>query len=311
MALGAAPNLARQDFPHEPDIYPFELNLEPLCWRSAAKYAYTEAARDVFERSKAKATDESAFLDRLESALGRNTRPNHVGNVYTAVIRMTEEVAASAQDGLPDLKPWIKVLEDIKRQGEEDHFNFFKKLFMGTHEGFNGRSHVWSLPPEHPAYPALELPVNPSAYVGHENQIEDPLALSVAWLGNLHYWIILSLLDCAYRQESSDLEDLAKLHMMGPLLSILRYLPRLGAGMPFDPLSMGYFPGRNSESALRFITHMLDEADRLERELAGRLPGDFPESTCRDTIDTIKAIGPKYLALADSITALRYLSSGL
>ncbi len=29
-ALGAAPNLVRQDFPYEPDIYPFPLNLEPL-----------------------------------------------------------------------------------------------------------------------------------------------------------------------------------------------------------------------------------------------------------------------------------------
>ena len=35
--LGAAPNLIRQDFPYESDIYPFPLNLEPLSRASLAK----------------------------------------------------------------------------------------------------------------------------------------------------------------------------------------------------------------------------------------------------------------------------------
>ena len=296
VALGAGPNLARQDFPYEPDLYPFEMNLEPLSRGSLAKYTYTEAAADAFERSKANTTDELAFLDQIGGVLGGNTRPNHVGSLYATVIRITEELSASADKSLPDLRPWIKILYDIKRQGEEDHFNFFKKLFMGTHEGFKGRSNVWSLPPEHPAYPALQLPVNPSAYVGHENQIEDPRALSVAWLGNLHYWIVLSLLDFAFRQESSDSMDLANMHMIGPMMSIMQYLPRLGAGMPFDPLSMGYFPGRNPESNLLFVRHMLGEADRLERELAGRLPGDFPTSVCRETIKAIAELPVQWRA---------------
>ncbi len=287
VALGAAPNLARQDFPYEPDIYPFELNLEPLSERSLAKYTYTEAGADSLDRSKAETKADLAFLDQLGSALGENTRPNRVGSVYATVIQTTEELSASADTWRHNLRPWINILNDIKRQGEEGHFKFFRKLFMGTHEGFNGRSNVWSLSPEHPAYPALQLPVNPSAYVGHENQIEDPRALSIAWLGNLHYWIILTLLDFAYRQESSDSMSLANTHMLGPLLSIMQYLPRLGAGMPFDPLSMGYFPGRNPESNLLFVKHMLGEADRLERELAGRLPGDFPTSVCRETIKAI------------------------
>ena len=34
--LHAAPNLVRQDFPYEPDIYPFELSMEPLSRRSCA-----------------------------------------------------------------------------------------------------------------------------------------------------------------------------------------------------------------------------------------------------------------------------------
>ena len=287
VALGAAPNLVRQDFPYEADIYPFELNLEPLSWRSLAKYTYTEASADAVDRSKAKTAADLAFLDELGSALGRNPRPNHVGSLYGAVIRVTEELSASSDKWRHELKPWLKELDDIRRQGEEDHFVFFKKLFMGTHEGFNGHSNVWRVPREHPAYPARWLPANPSAYVGHKNQIQDPLALSLAWLGNLHYWISLLILDFGYREESSDYRDLAKIHMTGPLWSILRHLPKLGVGMPFDPLGAGYSPGRNPESALLFIRHMLEEADLLERELADRLPDDFPISVCRDTIEVM------------------------
>jgi hypothetical protein len=48
--LDAAPNLVRQDFPYEPDIYPFPLNLEPLTRESVAKYVYTEASAGALDR---------------------------------------------------------------------------------------------------------------------------------------------------------------------------------------------------------------------------------------------------------------------
>src|SRR2546421_5262863 len=40
VSLGAAPNLVSVEFPLAPDIYPFELNLEPLTRDSLAKYVY-------------------------------------------------------------------------------------------------------------------------------------------------------------------------------------------------------------------------------------------------------------------------------
>src|SRR5579859_6204891 len=43
VAFGAAPHLTREDFPYEPDIYPFPFNLEPLSLESVAKYVYCEA----------------------------------------------------------------------------------------------------------------------------------------------------------------------------------------------------------------------------------------------------------------------------
>ena len=49
VAVGAAPNLVRQDFPYETDIYPFELNLEPLTRTTLARYVYTEAPADALD----------------------------------------------------------------------------------------------------------------------------------------------------------------------------------------------------------------------------------------------------------------------
>ena len=58
VALGAAPHLDRQDFPYEPDIYPFALNLEPLGRASLAKYVYTEAPGDALHFRAARTEDD-------------------------------------------------------------------------------------------------------------------------------------------------------------------------------------------------------------------------------------------------------------
>lgn len=289
VALGGAPNLARQDFPYEPDIYPFAFQLEPLGRESLAKYVWTEASADALDRSAARTPADRDFLDRLDNVLGANIKPNHVGSLYARVIATLKEVIASPPGGLPDLEPWIDRLEGIKDQGERLHFEFFRQVFMGTHPGFNGHPDIWRLRPRDAAYPAFQLPVNPSAYVGHENQIGEPAALSTAWLGNLHYWTVLFLLDFAYREESSVYIDLARSHMMGPVWSIARHLPTLRAGMPFDPLSMGYAPGRNRTHGLRLIMHIVREAEELEKKIAALLPGDFPSSTGQETLKAVQA----------------------
>ena len=41
-------------------------------------------------------------------------------------------------------------LTQIKEQGEHDHYEFFRRVFMGTHDGFNGYPDVWALSPQHP-----------------------------------------------------------------------------------------------------------------------------------------------------------------
>ena len=45
--------------------------------------------------------------------------------------------------------------------------------------------------------------------------------------------------------------------------------------MPFDPLGMGYAPGRRGRN-LRFVLRLLREADRLARSVEADLPPDYP-----------------------------------
>jgi hypothetical protein len=275
-ALGASPNLVRQGFPFEPEVYPFELNLEPLTQSSVAKYLYCEAAVGTFQLDKAAGEGERRFVMEVERALGPHARPNHVGSLYDALIHVLGEHIASSPETSAQLTPWLAKLEAIKVEGEDGHFKFFKRVFTGTHEGFKGRPDVWTLPRSDSAYPSYPLPSNPTAFIGQENQIKDPTALSLAWLGNLHYWIVLLLADASYTEKSMDYAALARVQMLGPFWSLARHLPKLGAGIPCDPLVTGYAPCQGGLDRLNFLTCMVREADKLARTLNDRLPDDYP-----------------------------------
>lgn len=287
MALDASPHLIRQDFPYQHDIYPFEFNLEPLTQGSLAKYVYTEAPIDAMNRNKISSAADRKFLDLLDHVLGSAPRPNHVGSLYDRIIQTLQEHIATRPDKTTALKPWVAKLEDIKREGEDNHFQFFKSLFLGTHEGFKGHPAIWTLVPGDPAYPSLPLPTNPSAFVGHENQIKDSLALSLAWLGNLHYWTILLLTDIAYTDSAPIYTDMAKLQMMGPFLSLARYLPTLNAGIPCEPLSTGYAPCRTKTSRLLFVSSMVRETNLLAHNLKSQLPSDYPLAVGEATLNAL------------------------
>lgn len=289
VALGAAPYLVREDFPYEPEVYPFQFHLEPLSVRSLAKYVYCEAPIAATDSRHAKTPEDKAFQERMLTALGHDQRPNHVGSLYASIIATANEVQAASTPGLPDLKPWIEKLTQIKEQGERDHYEFFRQVFMGTHKGFAGRPDVWSLKPEDPGYPALSLAANPSAYVGHINQIRDPVALGMAWLGNLHYWSILFLFDLGFRTGSPTYIALAKQHMLGPVWTLARHLPEYGVGLPFDPLCSGYAPGANHVMTLRIIERTLSEADEVTQKLKAHLPEEYPVTAARDSVTQLKA----------------------
>jgi Ferritin-like len=294
VAFEAAPHLVREDFPYEPEIYPFPFSLEPLSLKSLAKYVYCEAPVGATDPHNARTQDDAAFQERLLKSRGVSRRPNHVGSLYTSIIAQVNEVRAAAIPGLPEVKPWIDKLEEIRTQGEHDHYEFFRRVFMGTHDGFNGHPDVWALSPEHPDYPSVPLIANPSAYVGHANQIQDPVAFGIAWLGNLHYWTVLLLLDAGFRSGSPTYVSLAKVHMLGPVWALARHMPQYGVGLPFDPLCSGYAPGTNQVATLRITQRMLAEADGLTQKLKAHLPSDYPMTIARESIAQLNTeIDPK------------------
>jgi len=292
--LGASPSLVREDFPYEPEIYPFEFQLEPMGRGSLAKYVYAESPPHALDSRKAVDPEEKRFLAALDRALGGNAKRNHLGSLYANIIGVLQEYIATPEYKANRLKPWVATLEEIKREGEEDHFRFFKQVFMGTHKGFGGHPDVWSLPPRDAAYPSYDLPLNPTAYVGHRNQIQNPVALGLAWLGNLHYWTILLMVDCNHRTNENALMDLAKVQMMVPFWAIARHLPTLGSGMPFDPLTTGYSPCRTAGNNLKFLACMVRETDKVAHKLEAYLPKDYPLSLGKETFGTLSKMHTRY-----------------
>src|SRR5262249_41451158 len=114
----------------------------------------------------------------------------------------------------------------------------------------------------------------------HDNQIQGPTARSLAWLGNLHYWAALQLLEQHYRFGDQAARALALAQMTGPMFSIGRHLPKLGAGMPFDPANFGASPALDAAHARRMTVALLKEAGSLARRLEPALPPDYaPEIT--------------------------------
>jgi hypothetical protein len=289
ITIGASPGLASQDFPYEPDIYPFPLHLEPMSPVSLARYVYAEAPAGALDPNDPDNAGQDEFLDRLFELLGQ-TRPNHLGSLYGTIMGVVGELSRTADSPLPDPDQWEARLAAIKGQGERDHFLFFKQLFLGTHSGFRGED-VWSFSPDDPRYPALALPMNPSAYEGHPNQIKDELVRQQAWLGNLQYWIVLMLLDLSYRRPGGGLLGKAIIHMKEPLWRLGKHLATLGTGLPFDPLSMGYAPGTDPAASLRILRHLLGEAEQRTTALRAHLPATYPITTNLQTLEHLKTIG--------------------
>ena len=170
-------------------------------------------------------------------------------------------------------------------EGEEGHFKFFKSLFMATHKVFENRGDVWQLSPNDERYPVLQLPTNPSAYIGTDNQIADPLLRNIAWLGNLNYWLCLMLLDVGYRSDSAAHRNAAKAIMKGPFWAVVRFLPSRGTGMPFDQLSMGYSTGLDLHQNARFIAALVGEIEIWESRLKNDLPSDYLRGFAKQAVD--------------------------
>ena len=271
--LNAAPVLTRQDFPYEPHIYPFAFELAPLGEVSLAKFTYCEAPPDALRAASSTEIGPLRLVDQLTATLG-SVAPNHVGHLYDAVIDTLDEVKEAGVARI-DFDAWLEDLTAIKDEGEVGHFEFFQSLYQGAHPLLEEVSGVWNLPVSDARHPCYQVPVNPTAYRGRANSIADENLRALAWLGNLNYWVMLSLLDASYRRNSPLERAFSLAIMMGPLWSIARHLPARGAAVPFDPLSMGFKPGLDGESARRITRLMVEETRDYALSIERLLPADF------------------------------------
>ena len=276
VALGSGPNLNRQDFPYEPDIYPFPLSLERLTRSSLARYAYVEAGRDSIPVGGQMSASDQLLCDGLTAELGTNTGLNHVAGLYGIIVNHLESMIDENALQLDASDEWFSKLNYIMLEGEQNHFRFFSQLFLGMHPAFEGNQIPWDLAEDHPDYPSFDVAPNPTAYLGHENQIRSSDARALAWLSNLHYWMVLMMLDLHYRIDSEALNALAQTHMLGPMQSIAGRLAEYGSGLPFDRLSLGYSPAPDHAGNLLFISRLSQEADTLAHKMSSGLPPGYP-----------------------------------
>lgn len=282
IALGGSPHVARQDFPYEPDIYPFPFMLEPLSRKAVAKYAYLEGPAAIFQAGSERSREDELFGYQVLADIGDMPRPNHVGSLYRNILDLFDE--AATRPGFPlspaQVEKWKAGLHAVMEEGEHDHFNFFRELHQGRHPAFAniGVDNVWDLPTDHEAYPAHQLARTPTAFIGHRNQIENEDAQAIAWLGNLHYWVSLCLLDYSYRYDSKDAWDLSVAQMMSGLWPLAAELPKYGVGMPFDALSMGYAPGTGKEQSRQFTLALAREAQEFSRTIERLLPARYQDN---------------------------------
>jgi len=284
--LEAAPHFNRQDFPYEPDVYPFEMDLAPLSLQTVAKYVYAEAPPDYLNPQME--YEDPEFLKRLYQYLGNGVKPNHLGSLYATLMDLVKSINTTPSGAKFDQEKWISKLKQIKDQGELDHYKFFKSVFLGTHFAFNNDTTIWD-DPSTDNYPSLPFFSNPSAYIGHPNEISNSDAREVAWLSNLQYWIILILLGLSFTDQNPILLDRAKQHMTGPLQLLGRLLAKENVGLPFDHLSMGYYIGKNPECTRHILRILLIETQKITQKLTelGLLPDTYPNHIDAQTIKNL------------------------
>jgi hypothetical protein len=272
--LGAAPVLTRQDFPYESDLYPFAFELAPLSSSSLAKYTYCEADPVRLGRVRSIRDESMRLSDKMRVTFGGEIPANHVGKLYDAITSTLGELKEEGEIQL-DYGKWFKEIGDVKAEGEFGHFKFFHSLYESSHPLIENVPDIWDLPADDPRYPSYQVPVNPTAYEGRPNSIQDTDLRALAWLGNMNYWSMLLLLDSAYRRESRTDAALAQAIMLGPLHSIARYLPTKGSAVPFDPLSLGFNPGIDLASSQRIAQLLVRETRDFARSIEHLLPADF------------------------------------
>jgi hypothetical protein len=282
LALGASPNLERLDFPIHADIYPFPLELRALSLETLARYIYTEAPATALDADDPANAADLPFIHRVLDQLGGH-RVNHLGGLYATIVAILDEYLAAG--GPSSLGPSRDVLLSIKRQGEGAHYRFFRSLLEGTHPSLTDPT-VWDHPGD-ARYPSVPLEPGRSAFAGDERAVRGEELRQVAWLSDLHYWIVLSLLDLGYRASDPRFTGAATSHMRA-LYVLGKVLATRGIGVPFDLPDVPITWGPDSGSTKAALAHLVSEAAVRAKSVASALPSDFPFDTTDSTLAVLK-----------------------
>jgi hypothetical protein len=288
--LGAAPVMTPHTFPFSADIYPFAIDLRSLTQPVAATFLWVEA-ESIKLTGDAPGSESPAFQRLVQDALDRLRDPvdrepvSHLGSLYNAIVRIAERVAdrpPSFIDSMADWPGWLSKMDWILGQGEIAHYLFFRRIFTGEAflPGVPDPERVWQ-DPDSDVYPSRDL-ARGSAWLHARPGIDDENARRLAWLGDLHYWLILGLLDSSYRGR----DRTGRYQAVGQMTRALWFIGTELAdtycvGFPFDPLRPSYEFGKTSAMAVQGILRLANEAVTVETDLGGRgllPPGYEPDA---------------------------------
>jgi len=295
--LGAAPNFTPHDYPYTSDLYPFDVELRSLDQYVTATYLWIEADECALslKPSCANPPERRRLIKAVRRVLKEGSKRyrempideeklNHLGSLYHTVVQVMQRVAADPPAFLDRAFPWGEWesrMHWILFQGELSHFEFFLDVFTG--KAFGGTERIWKPGPKFPAYVFSRH----TAYTARPHTIPDERVRRIAWLADLHYWIILSLLDVAYRSRGFaafySAPQLAYQYKaidnmtQGLWLLGLHLASAYQTGVPFDAMGPQYGLGRTPEHSKALIVHLVNEAQRVAEELGreGLLPPDF------------------------------------
>jgi hypothetical protein len=300
--LGGAPNLMPHQFPLPADIYPFPIDLESLSRPVVAKYLWIEADNVALDPAQHQGhSGELTFIrEVLEMLPEVPDRPAHVGSVYRRILELFKEVWENSV--LPKDFPygaWHDRLRALQFQGEISHYMFFKRQFTG--EAFGGDATIWR--EDDPRYPANRL-FRGTAFPDYPDTIANDRARAVANLANLHYWILLMLLDASYRGQDRGPRYKAIDGMTQCLWHLGRWLARRwGVGLPFDQLGRNYGVGRDRAISLHIVRRYAAEALNVMMGLdeSGLLPREYDQSVLPRLERSIEKMRDKNVLLFDPV----------
>lgn len=286
-ALQASPCLVPHPFPDVAGVYPFPIPALGLDRYAAAVFMWVEAAACTLSLSPGCAglcdpdRDLIAEVRRtLADHAGRSPGPgdgreSHVGSIYHRVLELTSQVAADPPAHLAGEILWDKHVQQMRwvaEEGEVGHYRFFRDVFTGA--AFGAGPEIWE--EANPDYPSLKL-AGGTAYPGHADTIADETTRRLAWFADLHYWVVLALLDARYRAGQAALSYHAIDVMTLGLFSLGTAIAERGHVVPFDTLGPSAPGGRGFPSVRLYLQHLVAETQKqaagLQRD--GLLPPGY------------------------------------